>query len=251
MKITFLGSQGSLQSKESGNVSLLVDDGCLILIDVNGAPAQSICLAGYDPLSIDMVVLTHYHVDHIYGLPSLLHNLWLLKRTSPLRIVANGETLDKARRLCDIFGLQEKPGMFPIDWEEWTGRPFDVQGNLRVALFDVEHGVPTCGVICTDGVSRFVYTSDTRPFSEFPPEMFDADLLVHEAGGVEADEPDLYKGGHCSGRQAAHTADETHAKRLVLCHLPLSEVAQRSILKEASDLFPDTELPILFVPYDI
>ncbi len=254
MKVIFLGSQGSLQSERSGNVSLIVtDERSVILVDTSGAPAQLIRQAGYDPLSLDVLVLTHSHIDHLYALPSLLHNLWLLKRTKALLIVANSQTIRIAKRLCSVFELDKKPKMFPIEWSVGgTSREFGPYGSLSLRLFPVDHGVPTCGLLCTDGVSRFVYSADTRPLSadSFPGFIDAPDILVHEAGGVLQDEVSLYQGGHCSGRQAAHCAMKLHAKRLILCHLPLAKEKQDAILTEASSVFPHTELPVLFAPYD-
>ncbi|MDY4609496.1 MAG: MBL fold metallo-hydrolase [Sphaerochaetaceae bacterium] len=252
MKVSFLGRQGSLHSERSGNTCLLIESGGIpLLIDTSGAPAQLIRQAGYDPIWLEMVILTHSHVDHLYGLPSLLHNLWLLKRTAPLRIVGNAETLEKAKALCDVFGIREKPGMFPLRWESGVGRPLYLSDSLQIQLFDVDHGVPTCGISCTDGSVKFAYTADTRPLCTVPLEMFHADLLVHEAGGVEQDEPKLAQGGHSSARQAALTAVKAQAGRLLLCHIPLSETACAAILSEAVGIFPNTGLPDLFVPYEL
>lgn len=254
MKVFFLGSQGSLQSEQSGNVSLIVTDNrSMIMVDVNGAPAQLIRQAGYDPVSLDVLVLTHSHIDHLYALPSLLHNLWLLKRTKVLRIIANSQTISIAKLLCSVFELDKKPKMFPIEWSNGeTSQEFGPYGSLSVRLFPVEHGVPTCGVMCTDGISRLVYSADTRPLSNdsFPDFIDTPDILVHEAGGIAQDEGPLYDSGHCSGRQAAFCAMILHSKRLILCHLPLSKEKQEAILTEASSIFPHTELPVLFAPYD-
>ena len=35
-----------------------------ILIDASGEPIQSILKAGWDPLAVDLLILTHFHAGH-------------------------------------------------------------------------------------------------------------------------------------------------------------------------------------------
>ncbi|QTQ13816.1 ribonuclease Z [Treponema parvum] len=252
MKLIFLGSQGSLQSASSGNTSLLVDSGKIfVLIDTSGSPAQLIRQAGYDPVDLDAVILTHAHIDHLYALPSLIHNLWILKRSKPLHIIGSASALECAKALCGVFSLFEKENMIPIRWTVYDGKPVDLDETLRIELFDVDHSIQTCGVLLTDGLSRFAYSADTRMLKEVPLQMYNADLLVHEAGGTAADEAALEKAGHSSARQAAKTAKKAQAKRLILCHLPLSQTVQNDMAAEASAVFSNTSIPELFIPYEI
>lgn len=249
MTVFFLGSNGSLQSDISGNTSLLIDaDNNLILVDVSGAPSQSIRKAGYDPINLSAVVLTHSHVDHLYALPSLLHNLWLLKRSQPLRIIGNTKTLECAQALCNVFGLLQKKGMFPIRWDICDNKSIQLS-EMFVHLFRVNHNVPTCGLVCTDTDFRLAYTADTGFLDTIPAQMYNADLLIHEAGGLASDETGLAAAGHSSARQAAQTALKANAKQLILCHLPLSPVVQQNMLTEAAAVFPNTSLPLLFTQY--
>lgn len=252
MKVIFLGAQGCLQSAGSGNTSLLADSGdALVLVDTSGSPAQLIRQAGYDPIDLDAVILTHAHIDHMYALPSLIHNLWILKRSKPLRIIGSAATLECAKALCSVFALFQKENMIPIQWTVYGGKLVNIEGSFCADLFDVDHTIPTCGIFLTDGSARFAYSADTRMLKEVPFQMSDADLLVHEAGGTVFDEALLEKAGHTSARQAAMTAVKAHAKRLILCHLPLSPELQKDMAAEACAVFPNTSLPVLFTPYDI
>ena len=81
LKLIFLGVNGSLQDTDSGNTSLLlmgrkgslaVDLSCNIGTLVNAG--------------VDAVILTHEHIDHVYGLPSLLHQMWIAGRRKALDI---------------------------------------------------------------------------------------------------------------------------------------------------------------------
>lgn len=256
MDVRFLGVNGSIQSAGSGNVSIVVSHlNNHVLVDTSGAVVQALWLAGVDPLTIDTVVLTHAHIDHIYALPSLLHNLWLMRRERPLTILANQETLDIARNLCSVFAIERKRGMFPIDWRLAAGGWYLHQlGTLSLGLFPVNHGVPTLGCVFSldgDRLSKIAYLADGMPMETYPVELMGADILIHEAGGIDAQEPLLAAGGHSSARQAALVAENLSAERLLLCHLCPQESCWAAILEEARRYFPLVEIPKQFIPYGV
>ncbi len=104
MKIVFFGTAGAIQSKDNTNVSFsVVEKKLSILVDSSGNPVQYLKRAGIDPKKLDILILTHSHTDHIYAVPSLIHNLWLMKRKKPLNIISNQFTINKAKELCNVF----------------------------------------------------------------------------------------------------------------------------------------------------
>jgi ribonuclease Z len=256
MDVRFLGVNGSIQSAGSGNVSLVVSHlDSHVLVDTSGAVVQALWLAGVDPLTIDTVVLTHAHIDHIYALPSLLHNLWLLKRERPLTILANQKTLEIARNLCSVFAIEQKRLMFPIDWRlAAEGWQLHRLGALSFGLFPVNHGIPTIGCVFSidsGKLSKIVYLADGMPMETYPVEVMGADLLIHEAGGTVAQEASLTSRGHSTALQAALVAERLSAERMLLCHLCPQESRWDEMLQEARRYFPQVEIPKLFVPYGV
>ena len=84
-----------------------------------------------------------------------------------------------------------------------------------------------------------------------------ANAVIHEAGGVEAEESTLNIQGHCSGRQAALAAGkisltDQNPPELFPCHLPPAPEKRAAIFSEARFLHPGrTMIPNLFSPYTI
>ena len=75
LEVEFLGINGSIQERDSGNTSLIVkSDLVSIIVDVSANIQEAV------KSDIDIVILTHWHIDHVYALPSLLHQLWLKGR---------------------------------------------------------------------------------------------------------------------------------------------------------------------------
>jgi len=257
VKVTFLGISGGVQSPESGNVSFFVTEGkTSLLAEVSGNPAGELTACGVDPAELDAVLLSHAHVDHIYALPSLLHNMWLLKRSGPLKIFANAPTLETARTLCAVFGLEQKLGMFRVDWIVFPKQAMAL-GPFILETFPTVHGASTLGFVFSAGGKKLAYFADTAPLADRPSSAIGADAVIHEAGGVEAGESALNVQGHCSGRQAAIAAGkisltDQDPPALFLCHLPPDPEKRTAILAEARFLHPGrTIIPNLFSPYTI
>ena len=243
VKFRFLGANGSCQDIESGNTSLLI-----------GGREGAVCvdlscnIAAVVDADVDAVVLTHEHIDHVYALPSLLHQLWLTGRTRALTIyVPKGmEYLPEA--LLDVFKIRSKKGIFDISVSAQTG--FRV-GTLEIAAFKTNHTDMSFGLIVTEGGDKLVYTGDTRPIRTVPDVMKGAKVLIHEATGDAAGEETLVQKGHSSGADAARLAKEIGAEKLFLCHLPKGDGRKEQLLAEARAIFPAAFLPEILLAYHV
>lgn len=254
MKVTFYGTAGAVQSADDANVSFCV---CTkrgaILVDASGNPVQYLLKTGITAASLDALVLTHAHPDHLYGLPSLIHNLWLMKRSRPLTVLCNPATEIKAKKLIEVFSLFSRKQMFPFDWIPMKEGSFDGITDLKVSLFPVNHPIPTSGVRIESDASALVYSSDTGPCERLVEMATGANALVHEASGGTQSEAVLNADGHSSGRQAGMCAMQTGVKTLFLCHLYYAtDRSKKEIEQEACSVFSGTvTVPELFRAYEI
>ena len=57
-----------------------------ILIDCGEGTQIAMASAGISPHDIDLILITHYHGDHILGLPGLLMSMGMSGRTAPVTI---------------------------------------------------------------------------------------------------------------------------------------------------------------------
>ena len=86
------------------------------------------------------------------------------------------------------------------------------------------------------GGVRVVYRGDTRPTARLVEAAQDADLLVHEAGGLDAHGAEVHRLGHSTAGDAGRAAKAAGVARLVLTHLP-SEALVEPMLAEARAAF--------------
>ena len=83
-----------------------------------------------------------------------------------------------------------------------------------------------------------VYAADTRPCANVVEHARGADLLVHEAYGLENDAKRAHALGHSTAAEAGRAARDSGARRLVLTHFRASRfVDPAGLAAEAASAF--------------
>ncbi len=87
LKITLIGTGGTMPLPDRALASLAVSvGGRNILFDCGEGTQVAAKNAGISLFKIDLICLTHYHGDHIFGLPGLLQTMGSLGRVEPVHI---------------------------------------------------------------------------------------------------------------------------------------------------------------------
>lgn len=85
--ITLIGTAALMPIPERAlSAAFLTCDGHSILFDCGEGTQTAARKAGISLMKTDVIALTHYHGDHILGLPGLLKTMWRAQRTEPLYI---------------------------------------------------------------------------------------------------------------------------------------------------------------------
>ena len=97
----------------------------------------------------------------------------------------------------------------------------------------------------------FAYCSDTAPFRALKDYIKDVDLLYHEAT-FSSDMSEMAKATmHSTASDAARTAKEANAGKLVIGHYSSRYKELLTLLKEARYLFPGTYLAEEGTEFDV
>ncbi len=232
MPFQLFGTSGAIPSATRDNTALAFYSAReVVLIDCSGNPYQRIVKAGLDPNRVSCLVVTHRHVDHLYGVPSLAHNLGLAGRRETLHIHANAETLPTLKGLFGLFPLEAKmPYRIQLHEIPRVEGHVVLEGDgLRVSTTPVEHSAPNVAIrVDWNGPEErgaVVYSCDTRPCDALMRLAQGAEILIHEATFLDAERLRAERDGHTTALQAGEVARRTGVKRLLLCHLaaPLHE----------------------------
>lgn len=215
-KLVILGTAWVIPDQKHENTHMIVqgDDGC-VLIDSGANPIISLERAGVDPDCLRALVVTHFHPDHISGVPMLLLNLWLIGRQQPLSVHGLRTTLDKVEALMALYEWTEWPQFYPVTFEKVSpsGESLMLETeDVRILAASTHHLVPSIALkVISRATGRSVaYSSDTSPCDALVRLARGADLLLHEASGATA--------GHSSAAMAGAIARLAGVGRLALIH---------------------------------
>ena len=98
------------------------------------------------PRRIDLIALTHYHGDHIFGLPGLLQTMSALGRTEPLYLTGPeglGEVLQPIAKLTGELGFPLRP--LPAGALHLQELSAQWPRGAELCAFPTEHRVPSLG----------------------------------------------------------------------------------------------------------
>ena len=231
-KLTFLGTASAVPNATHHNAHFILESGQRkVLVDCSGNPVVRLEEAGINPVELTDVILTHFHPDHVNGLPLLLMDLWLMGREQPLTIHGQKADLAKVQALLALF-----------DWDQWTGCysvAFDDLGSeenmpviededLTIVASSVQHMIPAIGLRMELPEGIVAYSTDTGPCEAVINLAMDTNVLIHEAAG------EFF--GHTSAAQAGAVAAQAGVDTLVLIHYP-PEADPAELAAEAGQAF--------------
>jgi ribonuclease Z len=231
-KVIILGSSNAVPSKNHENTHMvIIGMKRTILVDCVGNPVVRLQQAGVDLDNLTDIVITHFHPDHVSGVPLLLMDMWLMGRSKPLNIYGLHYTLDRLEGLMGFYGWAEWPNFFPVGFYRLPEKEMAFvmdSDEFKVYSSPVHHMIPTIGlrVECKVPDKILAYSCDTEPCEQTVHLAGGADILIHEAGGASY--------GHSSAEQAGLIATRAEVGKLYLIHYPTGQFSNGNLVTEAS-----------------
>jgi ribonuclease Z len=234
-KLIILGSSSAIPTREQANTHMLLQGTeRTILIDCVDSMIGRLDQIGLDQHSVTDLFLTHFHPDHVAGVPGFLMSMWLLERRLPLHIYGLSSVLENTIKMLDLYQWRQWPGFFAVEFhqipetEHYLALECD---EFRIITSPVRHMVPAIGMRI-DFVKQeraLAYSCDTSPCEEVIRMAAGVDLLIHEATGQEY--------GHTSASQAGSVARQAEAGKLVLIHYSTLLQSGNHLLAQAEASF--------------
>lgn len=155
--VCLLGTGGMMPIPGRFLTSLVVRyNGKTILVDCGEATQIAMKKAGISPKPIDVMCFTHYHADHISGLPGMLLTMGNAGKTSPLLMIGP-KGLERVVSALRVIA-PELP--FEISFHELSGQEETIEPEgmpqLRMCAFRVNHNVVCYGYsFILDRIGKF------------------------------------------------------------------------------------------------
>ena len=139
LDVSLLGTGGMMPLPHRWLTSLMLRyNGKSILIDCGEGTQIALREKGWSPKPIDIICFTHYHADHISGLPGMLLTMGNAERTEPLLLIGPKGLTRSVNALRVI--APELP--FDIQYQEITEPEQEISfDGFRIKAFKVSHSV--------------------------------------------------------------------------------------------------------------
>jgi len=222
MKFTILGSGTSVPhpQRSSSGYWLETSDGSLLL-DCGASAIHRMAQENLDWVNLDAIWISHFHLDHIGGLPAFLFGTKYApetqERAKPLKIFG----AKNLRRLIEAFGnageynLLKQP--FPVEIIEVEPlEKFEIFGGLEAVAAETPHTDESLAIhLKAENDKTLVYTADTGFTKTLGTLARAVDLLVMECSFVKNKPIET----HLELAEAMYLVRYAAPKQVVLTHL--------------------------------
>ncbi len=256
LAVQVLGSGGPIADDHRGGAGNIVwvDGKARIMVDAGPGSFIRYGEAGVDFKDHDAILLTHFHGDHVGGLPGILNSGSFAKRTEPLLIAgpegsasfpSTSEFLDAlvgkdgALRYLSSY-LDDNPALPKLIIRDIVTSGDDMQQVLREDGLDVDAvavkhlEVPALSYIIRIKEKRLLFSGDQSFLSETFEKVTgngQPDIMVmHNAISMADGQP---RGLHRDGESIGEAAQQAGAKKLVLSHHMQRALNDREAIMDA------------------
>lgn len=232
----------SLGSGSRGNATLVEAGGARVLVDCGFALCElerRLDLLGVDPHSLDAVLITHEHADHIRGVGALARRYGLPVWASAGTLASgrcgklpNARVFNSHGQYIEIEGLQVRPYPVPHDAREPCQFLFAADG-LQLGLLTDTGSITQHIVDCLSGCDGLLLEANHDPQmlrrGPYPPR------LQARVGGAF---------GHLSNEQAAQLLarlDHGRLRQVLIGHLSEKNNHPKVVRDRLLEAVPDLE----------
>jgi phosphoribosyl 1,2-cyclic phosphodiesterase len=222
---------GSQTARYGGNTACveLRCGGQLVILDGGSGlrPLGEALMADGDPVDAD-VLFSHFHIDHLIGLP-----FFLPAYDGRARLRLWGARSDEGHGLADALARLMSPPLFPvgpdalqaqIDIREFArGDTLSLSSGIAVRSAPLNHPGGATGYRVEHAGRAVAYLTDTEHHpDEMDPHVLAlarrADIMIYDANYTDTEYPAHVGWGHSTWQQAVRLADAAEVGTLVLFH---------------------------------
>ena len=198
MKITFLGTTSMIPTKERNAFSILLSyESENILVDCGEGTQRQLRLINFSPAKITKILITHWHGDHILGLPGLLQTLAASNYSKTLEIYGPKNTKTFLNKIMGMFVNQ---GSLKTSIKEINNDGvFYKNENLSINAVKLDHTTICLGYSIVESDKRKINLDYLKKFglSKHPllGKLQRGESIVYKGKKITADKSTVIKKG--------------------------------------------------------
>lgn len=212
LKITFLGTSGTIPSVERNPSAILIQfEGERILFDCGEGTQRQMMIAKVGFRNLNNIFITHMHTDHFIGCFGLIETMSLNERREKLTFYTPNATF--LEKLFKTFGYQYLD--FPIEVVELKDGDIVKFKNFKILAFETDHIIPSLGYALIENERRGKFNRERAEELGIPPGPLYAKLVRGESITINGKTitPDMVIGKPRKGRKIVYTGDTRPCKR--------------------------------------
>ena len=152
MEILFLGTSSMVPTKERNHSGILISyKNENILVDCGEGIQRQMKIAGAKITRITKILISHWHGDHVLGIPGLIQSMSASGYGGKLRIYGPQRTRDFMKKMLEVFAFDNR---IDIEVNEIKGGKFFENDDFILEAKQLEHNVPTLGYGLTEKNKR-------------------------------------------------------------------------------------------------
>jgi ribonuclease BN (tRNA processing enzyme) len=229
LRMTVIGYWGGFPGKNEATSGYLFEyNGYKLLVDCGSGVVSQ--LQNYISIeSLNAVIISHYHHDHIADIGPLQYGR--LVRTM----------LGECHEPLPIYGhTLDSQNFSKLTYKTYTtGIAYNSNNEVHIGPFTISflktnHPVPCFAMKISTDKHTVIYTADSSYLDAFIPFSKEADLLIAECSFYG--EQDGTNAGHLNSYDVGNIAKEAKVKEVLLTHLPHFGEHSR-LISEAKEKF--------------
>ena len=143
MQITFLGTSSMVPTKERNQTAVFLSYGSDgILFDCGEGTQRQFKIAGISLTKVTKILISHWHGDHVLGLPGLMQTLSSMDYAGRLEIYGPSGTKKHMEKMFEAFVFDKR-----LDFvvKEVKSGVFFENNEFQLETRQLEHGIETLG----------------------------------------------------------------------------------------------------------
>lgn len=203
LEMVIIGSGAGVPTKNRFGTSIALCAADKIYLLDCGAPVSSLLYrVDKAPTCVEAILITHFHADHVSGIPLLIQQLQFSGRTSPLTIFGPPGTKMKLWTILQYHFILEELLPFKLLIKDMKPEETIVCGesSLTFSFFPTAHFLDSqlgkrpdkygslypisYGIIIEAKQGRIIYSGDVGNVNDTKPYISRCDLLIHELAHI-------------------------------------------------------------------
>ena len=245
MKIIFVGTGSGKTSRKRFHSSIIVkSNDHSMLVDTGDGVAKALLTLNIKTNSIDSILLSHYHADHLSGIASLITQMKLEKRTKQLKVFTHTDLVKPLNAFLNTSYLFKENLGFKLVLSQFKfgtkqkvsgSISFVPQRNSHIFRKKILKNYPAKQFVSSSfllnvGFAKIIYTSDVGSTNDlFLFKNHQTDYLITETTHMTAGQVlSAAKTLNVSKLFLTHIGDEDE-KKITAWHKNLSEADQKKV----------------------